>query len=259
MDQLALGFQITSLFTYHLAISATKTCMESFPYSMMVKLTCLTCQRVSMLECSLVEKQSIKQLSLSIQWIRPSTRLYISARPTGGCARRAIHCISLVTSGFCGHASPSLLQLLTNRFICILVSKFCNQFKDFASIILLTRNNYGLNWLKYFLFLPFFHWKQIKLVHWKGYHSTDKNIWIQIFDWAGLLTNYNAMLCDVFFAWNGFKEAKGLTSLFLLCLSVLCLWTYVCTYIALELDCTLINDFKPGIIAQCLKSILLRR
>ena len=77
MDQLALGFQITSLFTYHLAISATKTCMESFPYSsMMVKLTCLTCQRVSMLECSLVEKQSIKQLSLSIQWIRPSTRLY---------------------------------------------------------------------------------------------------------------------------------------------------------------------------------------
>ena len=184
---------------------------------------------------------------------------YISARPTGGCARRAIHCISLVTSGFCGHASPSLLQLLTNRFICILVSKFCNQSKDFASIILLTRNNYGLNWLKYFLFLPFFHWKQIKLVHWKGYHGTDKNIWIQIFDWARLLTNYNAMLCDVFFAWNGFKEAKGLTSLFLLCLSVLCLWTYVCTYIALELDCTLINDFKPGIIAQCLKIILLRR
>ena len=76
MDQLALGFQITSLFTYHLAISATKTCMESFPYSsMMVKLTCLTCQRVSMLECSLVEKQSIKQLSLSIQWIRPQSLL----------------------------------------------------------------------------------------------------------------------------------------------------------------------------------------
>ena len=94
---------------------------------------------------------------------------YISARPTGGCTRRAIHCISLKTSEFCGHASPALLlQLLTNRFV-YSSPKFCNQSKDFASSILATRNNYCLNWLKYFYFYLFFIGSKSNL-------STEKDI-----------------------------------------------------------------------------------